>query len=873
MNDDALRTADTVLDAVLDLPPAERDAYLDTHVAPELRAYVDRLLVASEALDPLLDAAPVSVVEVQTAAGDQTGLGERVGPYRIAGLLGEGGMGRVYRAERTDGAFERTVALKLVRRSLALAGADVAERLRRERDVLASLEHPNIARLYGGGETPDGVPWVAMELVDGEPITAYARARALSVSARVALAVDVCRAVEHAHRRLVVHRDIKPSNVFVAEDETGAPVVKLLDFGIARLLDVDADGLTQTGAPVLTPDYAAPEQVAGGEITTATDVWALGVLTYELLVGRRPFAPRGSRSGVGALRAIEQAHRQPVAAPSASAEHAGARRQLRGDLDAVVLQALRTEPERRYASAGTLGDDLERALSGLPVVARRASWGYVAGAFARRHRGAVASAAAVAVALVVGLGATLVSLSRERDARAEAEAEAARADGALTFVVDLFGGSDGAPLDPNTTTADLLAAGRRRAAALGPDRAPERAVAFRALRQVYGRLYQTAPTREAAAEAIRTAREAYGPGHPFTLAVLGEHAVWSADVDGPDAARPYADATLRGYRALGAAGRLPLARFQARYGSTLAWVSYNESGQWTDAAEALLDEAEPVLRAAADSVALLAVLNGRAHAVETRRGINAAAPLYESYYRMALAVYGESDRAMGAMNNWADTLLLLGDADAATPVFDSLVVYAQRTYGPRHADLGFYRLNAARAHLERDRPGDVDRALVLTAQADRIDPDANPFLLFAASMRVRALLAAGRWAAVDARAEAGVRSVAASSDTSAGTWAEAAQMQADRATAQVALGRDASALATAALSHADDEGAATAHIALACVASRRGDARAARASVQRARRRLADAPPHYRTPRLVAAAAQRGPCSAIVDPLPPRRAP
>src|SRR5690606_8890662 len=356
-------------------------------------------------------------------------LGGRVGAYRLVEEIGRGGMGTVYLAERDDAEFEKRVALKLVKRGMDTD--DILLRFRYERQILASLEHPSIARLYDGGAAPDGRPYLVMEYIEGEPITRYAERHQLGIEERLRLFVGVCGAVAFAHRNLVVHRDIKPSNILIGSD--GSP--KLLDFGIARLLDPaapDAMPLTRTGLRLLTPEYASSEQRLGQPATTATDVYALGLVLYELLAGTRADP--------------ERLHR-----PSTVATREDVRRRLRGDLDTIVLRALADDPERRYASADQLGDDIERHLGGLPVHARGDSVGYRTGRFVRRHRVAVAAAALVVLSLVTGLGAAVVQAERAAGERDVAQQERARAEQISTFVLDLFSASDPLAADGGDT--------------------------------------------------------------------------------------------------------------------------------------------------------------------------------------------------------------------------------------------------------------------------------------------------------------------------------------------------------------------------------------------------------------------------------------
>ncbi|MGB3543194.1 protein kinase domain-containing protein [Rubrivirga sp.] len=429
MNDTDWSRVSDVLGRALDVPPTDRDAFLegacrsdDGTVDAALRLEVEALLDASDAAD-LEDAlrSPISSL-VEATVVDDVPVGTAVGPWRLTGVLGEGGMGIVYRAERSDGLFEREVALKRLRSGPGRK--KLAARLRAERQTLARLEHPGIARLYDGGVSEDGTPYLVLELVEGETITRWASRTKASVEDRIRLFVRVCEAVAYAHARLVVHRDLKPSNVFVLED--GEPRAKLLDFGIAKLLD--ATDVTQTSGTAMTPAYAAPEQLLGQEVTTATDVYALGVVLYEVLTGERPY----DVSGATASEAERIVRETTPPRPSSRTEN----RALEGDLDTIVLKALAKEPERRYPTAAALADDLERHLSGLPVEARPATMSYRVGRFVRRHRAAAAAVAVALVALVSGLGAALWQAGEARAEATRAEAALAETEGAFGFLED-----------------------------------------------------------------------------------------------------------------------------------------------------------------------------------------------------------------------------------------------------------------------------------------------------------------------------------------------------------------------------------------------------------------------------------------------------
>jgi eukaryotic-like serine/threonine-protein kinase len=457
---EAWARAGALLDELLDLPVSARGPRLAEACAGDdaLKAYVERLLAADARAGLFLDTDAAGelfgLVEdsrrPEPAAKDDeedTAAGARIGPWRVVHELGFGGMGAVFLAERADGQFEQRVALKLVK-----PGMDTDEilvRFRAERQILARLEHPHIARLLDGGASEAGQPYFAMEHVEGLPLTLYCDRARLSIEGRLRLFVQVCAAVEYAHRNLVVHRDLKPSNILV----TNEGVAKLLDFGIAKVLDPsgDEDGLTMTRhGPPMTPQYAAPEQLLGQPVTTATDVYSLGLILFELLCGRPPhrFERLGSEEIERVLLQRERElpsstvnrHDGGAAAPAKIAAARGlstARlvRRLRGDLDRIVGMALRREPERRYASARALADDIERSLAGHPVAARTDGLGYRASKFVRRHRVGVAAASLVAVSVVAGLVGTVWQAR-------QAMREARKAEAVKNYVFTLFGEAD-----------------------------------------------------------------------------------------------------------------------------------------------------------------------------------------------------------------------------------------------------------------------------------------------------------------------------------------------------------------------------------------------------------------------------------------------
>lgn len=393
--------------------PTLRDAYLREQCGADAELLAEvRSLVASGVATGGTEAGASAFAGAigQVAASLQSGGGtarQRIGPYRIEQKLGEGGMGAVYLAVRDDDQYRKKVAVKLIRRGLDAPW--LIERFRHERQILASLEHPHIARLLDGGNTEDGLPYLVMEFVEGEPITRYCETRKLGVTDRIRMFRQVCDAVAYAHRNLVIHRDLKPANILATAE--GGP--RLLDFGTAKLTSSTEESPSHTVAPMMTPDYASPEQVRGEPVTTASDVYSLGVILYELLCGRKPYETQGN-----AALALERVITGDEPKPPSSVSQ---KRELRGDLDRIVLKAMHREPARRYSSVDQLSEDLRRFLDGLPVSARQDSVAYRAGKFVQRNKLAVAAMAVGLATLIVGAGVALWQARAARIAAHKAE--------------------------------------------------------------------------------------------------------------------------------------------------------------------------------------------------------------------------------------------------------------------------------------------------------------------------------------------------------------------------------------------------------------------------------------------------------------------
>ena len=418
MTPDRWQLVKDVFSAACELDASERNRYLDETCAGDaaLRAEVVSLLDAHNQTDAVIDRPAAAYVGGgEVFAGSDRRIGQRIGAYEIVALIGHGGMGEVYRARRVDAQYDKEVAIKLV--PAGYHRDFVLQRLRAERQILANLDHPDIARLIDGGATDEGLPYLVMELVAGEPLDRYCEQRKLTMRERLQLFRDVCAAVSYAHQRLVVHRDLKPGNILV----TAEGRVKLLDFGIAKLLQPSANDTgaapTITLMQALTPGFASPEQILGGTITTASDVYSLGVVLYLLLTGRSPYRT-SLDSAQDAIREVCDNDPPP---PSSHLS-------LDRDLDAITLRALRKEPDKRYRSVDELSEDVRRHLEGLPVLARGDQFSYRAGKFVRRHRIEIIAAGVLAVTLLGGVFASLREARIAEQQRVVAEQQSERAE-------------------------------------------------------------------------------------------------------------------------------------------------------------------------------------------------------------------------------------------------------------------------------------------------------------------------------------------------------------------------------------------------------------------------------------------------------------
>jgi eukaryotic-like serine/threonine-protein kinase len=693
-----------LLDRALELAPSDRLAWLDTldaehaHLKPALRSLLQRSAGVETAR--WLDTLPRTPDTLQAPDDSDLQPNALVGPYRLLRELGVGGMGAVWLGERADGTLKRQVALKLPR---AVWSAGLAQRMARERDILASLEHPNIARLYDAGTDTQARPFLALEYVEGQPIDLYCRERALNTRSRLALLLQVARAVAFAHSRLVVHRDLKPSNILVTADGQ----VRLLDFGIAKLMEGDRTQetqLTRLAGQALTLDYASPEQIRGEQIGTASDVYSLGVVSYELLAGAKPYKLK--RQTAAQLEEAIAAIDAPLA--SATATEAAAKRDLKGDLDAILNKALKKNLNERYATVDALALDIERHLAGHRVVARPDSLAYRITRLARRYRTPlIAAAITIAIfALAIGVGAAVLlaivfaagmglalwqahAARRERD-RALRLVE--RQEGVLSFLNTLI--TDAARGGQALTAEQLL---KRSEALIGPELESDAEVHALVLSMISASMQ----TLGNSAEALRLSERA------LTL-VRGQH-----DADVLDAI------VITRALAVGWAGRYAEARsaletvllrpdvFAARRTEAHHYLAYLANAN--NDAEAALHHAESALRS-------LRGARGQTRKFEAsiRASLGAAYSLHgrmaeaddqfaAAYARQQELGQGASTHAVTLLNNWSVINLRVGDARRAFELAErALELAGAEGRSP------FLLMNRARALEDQGRVDEAD---------------------------------------------------------------------------------------------------------------------------------------------------------------------
>ncbi len=760
---------DRLFNAALDRPAAERRSFVESECGgdSELLESVLRLLEIEASSDDRLEVpgSGLSQAFIENL-GDGTETPRQIDRYTLLRELGRGGMGTVYLAEHEGEDFRQQVALKVLRRGLDTE--DILQRFVTERQILAKLSHPNIARLYDGGATPNGRPYLVMEYVEGEPITEYCDRKRLDIRQRLNLALQVADAVNAAHANLIVHRDLKPSNILV----TAEGHVKLLDFGIAKMLDPEAGGVhTRTGSYLLTPDHASPEQLKGEPITTATDVYQLGVLLFRLLTGQRPFpARRGS-----ALELRELAERSDIPKPSTtivSADEASAiadnratsparlRKALRGDLDTIVGKALAADPTRRYSSTANLAEEIRRYLDGRTISARPDTFGYQARRFLHRYPW-VAPVVVAAIAGLVIYVATLIRYTNRLEAeRNTAQTEAARAEEVQQFLVDLFASANPfVPADTvrgrRITVVEALDLGVERLGTSLEERPEARASILSAIAGVYQDLgiYERAlPLRE---ETLELQRSLYGTSSRPTRESLGRLASIHSGLGELDLATELFERWLEFALAAEPFDVAEIADARTRFGRHLFELSRTEAAeeQLRSAVALAADGDVPPLIEVEATRSLADTQRLRGNFAESERSALRAVELADDHFGAAStpsalaratlattysgmgrreeadvvfrAAIEDLERTLGAdhlhrlttMTNYAVLKSSLGEWASAEKVLAEVVAIGERVYGEDHPQVADILQNYAGSMM---RQGRFDEAIPIYERAAQI---------------------------------------------------------------------------------------------------------------------------------------------------------
>jgi eukaryotic-like serine/threonine-protein kinase len=521
MNPSKWQQVESVLDQILELNEPERTRYVneqidDAEIKKEVLSLLQAELDVPKYIDEGVEKLLTNDPDMQEIAKSISSRHIEIDRYKIVKEIGRGGMSLVYLARRTDGEFDQEVAIKLIQ-PFGRDREDRFQRLRAERQILAGLQHPNIARVFDGGVTPEGWPYMVMEVVNGIPIIQYCREKKLDVTTRLKLFQKVCDAVIYAHRNLVVHRDLKPGNILITDEGD----VKLLDFGIAKLLveDEHSENLTQFGSPLLTPEYAAPEQFLDRTITTSVDVYSLGVLLYELLAGIRPY-DLSEKS----LKEIEQlvCEQEPLRPSSVASDPSIPSDKLKGDLDVICLKSLRKEPEKRYGSVQELQEDITRTFNNLPIAARSASSAYRIRKHIQRHRVGVAVTALFLLMIAGFVFALIYQQALTLQERDRAIVEAQKAEQITEFLVDLFENAN--PIlspDGDLTAIEILEVGLERAETLS-DQADVTAKILNTIGKAFHATGQINRAFSAFQKQVEILSEHYGDSHPEVGIALGE---------------------------------------------------------------------------------------------------------------------------------------------------------------------------------------------------------------------------------------------------------------------------------------------------------------------------------------------------------------
>lgn len=719
MTPERWKKVEEVFNQVIDLPENERTNFLEKSCADdsELLHAIQSMLQHDTKQGPILQSIISKAADSLSNQESADFTNKRMGPYRITNLIGRGGMAEVYKAVRDDDQYQKQVAIKLIRR---YSHSLLISRFWQERQILANLEHPCIARFLEGGQTSDGVPYLVMEYIDGVPITTYCDARNLNIEGRLKLFRLVCDAVQYAHRNLVIHRDLKPSNILV----TAEGIPKLLDFGIAKLLNPDPEPAnvaeTITTLRVMTPEYASPEQVRGEPVTTAADVYSLGGVLYELLARERPHQFKTkSFAEIERIVCEQDPERPSVAVMRAQALETKKRqkisRELANELDNVILMAMQKDPQKRYQSVSQLTDDLDRYFSGLPVRARAQTLGYRASKFVRRHKTAVLLAAFT----VIGLAGVTVIMTLEASRIAK---ERDRANQVTSLLVNVFEVSNPGEARGNTVTArEILDASQKRIQRDLKDQPELQAAMLDTIGRVYQNLglYSTAvPLFE---QSLKIRKEKLG-GENVDVAATVNHlgdALFSAG--------KYEEAEGFSRTALAMRRKL-LGNDDPAVADSLSSLGGGLS------AMGKLDEAESVLREALqirekalgpEHVAIATSLSQLGTLMSFKREFAEAEALHRRALNMRRKLLGnDHPDVASSLNNLGREVLEKGDYNQAETLLREAVSLDRKLLGPAHPDLAISMSNLARTLQSERKYPEAERIFrdVLALRKKALDP-------------------------------------------------------------------------------------------------------------------------------------------------------
>jgi len=739
MNNTRIEYLKSLFAEAIELNNEQRSAFLSSlHTSePELAAELSSLLTSHESTGDFFE--PLSLAFQNT----DEHIGEHIGPYRIVREVAQGGMGEVYEAVRDDGVFKKRVAVKLVR--YGLTRGELLRRFELERQTLAKLEHPNIARLLDGGTSSDNVPYLVMEFVEGRRIDEYCDTCRLSIRERLELFRTVCAAVQYAHQNLIVHRDIKPGNILVTSD--GVP--KLLDFGVAKLLSAeqstDAE-LTRTGSAIFTPEYASPEQVKGENVTTLSDVYSLGVLLYKLLTGQKPYEFKSSIPFEISKTIIDTEPTKPSAkeivihARGESAETI--RRTLNGDLDAIILTALRKEPKLRYQSVRELSEDIRRHLERLPVSARKGAAIYRVSRFVQRHRAGAIAFVIVNLAIIAGITGIVWQGEQAKRERDRAKLEAAKAEEINEFLQKMLSSVDPNKKGRDVKVAEVLDASKKRIEK-ELNSQPEVAAA---LHFTVGTTYQGLGLYDEAEPHLRKAlalrQELFSPAHPEIAASLRQLGNLLYEMGRYEESEERLRQSVAMYRNLATLDSIGLAESLDGLGIVL-----NNRGK-NDEAEASYREALAIFRVALkkNDERMASVLNNLGVLSGTRGDFAEAEPLHREALGIMRSIYGEKHpRVAWTLYNLGGVVDAQGKYEQSAPLFQQALAIWRELQGEEHSTVIMTLATLASTHSLMKEYYTAQRfAAEAVTKAEKVLPKDHPLTAYAHAMLGSALTDGGK---------------------------------------------------------------------------------------------------------------------------------